>query len=406
MSDTQDKYESLLEYYPDIDRNRRSIHDCLQQAGTPVFICDREILQDRYHQMKDSLARHWGPHVIGYSFKTNYLVARSRIFQDLGGWAEVVSAREYGLARSLGFAGTSIIINGPHKPDESLKLAISDGAIINVNDQDELDRLSVLSSCAKGTVDIGIRLGMNLPALGQSRFGFSLENDEALLAIDSIRSMPGFRLAGLHAHLHGDTDDPDIYQVAATRVAEFLVQHLPDRASQLRYLDMGGGFPAHTPKPKSRSKWNPRPIDEYIQAIANGLKIAFDDQVQVPALVVEPGRYLTCDGIVLVTRVVHVKERDGVQIVNSDGSISMVPLTHYIPQIILPFSPELFAREGAGIQTIIYGSACRENDVLYEGAFPPVRCGDYLIHFAAGAYNSSMSPDFIFEPPGMKVIQA
>ena len=390
-------------HYPDIDRNRQSIHDCLQRTCTPTFICDRTILQDRYRRLADSLASHWGPSVIGYSFKTNYLVARSRIFQDLGGWAEVVSAREYALARSLGVDGKQIIFNGPHKPEESLKTAISDGAMINVNDPDELDRLIALAAVREDTVDIGIRLGMTLPELGHSRFGFSLESGEALQAIEAIRNSSNLRLVGLHTHLHGDTDDPNIYRMAATRVAEFAVQYLPDHGRDLRYLNLGGGYPAHSLKPKSRLEWNPQPIDIYIQGIADGLKMAFGDQQQLPTLVVEPGRYLTCDGIMLVTRVIHVKERDGVQIVDSDGSISMVPLTHYIPQIILPFSPDVIARDETGVQTIIYGSTCRENDLVYEGVFPPVECGDYLIHFAAGAYNSSMSPDFIFEPPGMKV---
>ena len=53
------------------------------------------------------------PHVVGYSFKTNYQVARSGIFRQRGAWAEVVSGREYRLARELGYAGSSIIFNGP-----------------------------------------------------------------------------------------------------------------------------------------------------------------------------------------------------------------------------------------------------------------------------------------------------
>ena len=404
MNGTKNEYASLLKHYPDVDANRPAIHDCLQRAGTPLFICESAILQDRYRCLADSLANHWGPSVIGYSFKTNYLVAQSMILQELGACAEVVSAREYAMARSLGFAGNSIIFNGPHKPDESLKAAISDGAMIFVNDQDELDRLIALASVTEGPVDIGMRTGMTLPKLGHSRFGFSLENGEALSGIDAIRRTSNVRLVGLHTHLYGDTDDPTIYGVAATRIAEFAVQNVPDHERNLRFLDLGGGYPAHGPKPKSRSEWDPQPIDIYIQSITDGLKVVFDDPLQRPSLVVEPGRYLTCDGIVLVTRVGHVKERDGVQIVNCDGSISMMPLTHYCPQIIRPFSPELVAREGTGVDSIIHGSTCRENDRMYEGAFPPVQRGDYLIHFAAGAYNSNLSPDFIFAAPGMEVI--
>jgi diaminopimelate decarboxylase len=166
---------------------------------------------------------------------------------------------------------------------------------------------------------------------------------------------------------------------------------------------MGGGFPAHGPQPKSRQTWNPEPIDVYIRTITEALRPFFPMAGQQPTLVVEPGRYLTCDGILLVTRVVHVKNRDGKQIVNCDGSISMVPLTHYSPQLIRVYSQELEERADGETPTILYGSTCRENDILYDGLFPATETGDYLVHFAAGAYNSSLSPDFIFPSPSMEL---
>jgi diaminopimelate decarboxylase len=47
----------------------------------------------------------------------------------------------------------------------------------------------------------------------------------------------------------------------------------------------------------------------------------------------------------------------------------------------------------------VFGASCRENDVLYQGLLPPTRVGDHLVFYAAGAYNSTLSPDFIFESP-------
>ena len=134
------------------------------------------------------------------------------------------------------------------------------------------------------------------------------------------------------------------------------------------------------------------------------LRHYFPDRLRHPTLIVEPGRYLTCDGIILVTRVIHVKQHDGRQVINCDGSISMVPLTHYIPQIIRAYTDDIQQRTGHEIPTIIYGSTCRENDILYEGPFAEARPGDYLVHYAAGAYNANLSPNFIFETPGMELI--
>jgi diaminopimelate decarboxylase len=316
----------------------------------------------------------------------------------------VVSGREYRLALELGYPGRSIIFNGPYKTDNDLRLAIIEGALVNVNDHDELDRLIGLSKSAKAPVDMGLRLSCTLPKLGHSRFGFSLENDEALAALKKINHSPNISLVALQTHLHGDTDEAYIYKHAAEQIGEFAKHHQTDYLHSLKYIDIGGGFPAHTPKPKSRDSWNPQEIAFYIHTISNSLKHYFPDKKSRPALIVEPGRYLTCDGIILISRIVHVKQRNANRIVNCDSSISMVPLTHYCPQIIRAFTGDFKPRTGHEIPTIIYGSTCRENDILYEGPFVETRPGDYLIHYAAGAYNSSLSPNFIFESPGMELI--
>jgi diaminopimelate decarboxylase len=107
---------------------------------------------------------------------------------------------------------------------------------------------------------------------------------------------------------------------------------------------------------------------------------------------------------VLITRVLHVKTRDGVQMVTCNGSISMVPLTHYCPQILRAFTRQLEPRRGPLVSSVIYGATCRENDILYEGAFVEVGSGDYLVHYASGAYNASLTPAFIFDAPGLECI--
>ncbi len=275
--------------------------------------------------------------------------------------------------------------------------------MINVNDHDELTRLIRITATAPSRVDIGLRLSSTLPRLGQSRFGFSLENSEAASAAERVRDCSGLKLSALHTHLYGDTDDAAMYGLAASRLGDFAKQHVSDYQRTLRFVDMGGGFPAHGTQPKSRQTWDPQPIDVYVKTIADALRDYFPDENRRPILILEPGRYLTCDGILHVTQVVHAKERDGTQLVNCNGSISMVPLTHYCPQIIRAYSSELVARDEDNTRTIVYGSTCRENDILYEGDFPTTRPGDYLIHFAAGAYNSSLSPDFIFESPSLEL---
>jgi len=404
MNPPQNTSQTGLEYYPNITSKLSTVHKTLERTGTPIFLCDRDILVARYRALEQCLRDNWNQHVIGYSFKTNYQVARSGILQKEGAWAEVVSGREYRLALELGYPGRSIIFNGPYKSDFDHRSAIVEGTLVNINDQGELERIIDLANSAKIHIEIGIRLSSTLPKLGHSRFGFSMENREAITALETIRLNPRVSLVALHTHLYGDTDDADMYRHAAERVGEFAKHHLSNYPESLKYIDLGGGFPAHTPKPKSRDTWNPQNIEVYIRTITDTLKHYFLDDQRQPTLIVEPGRYLTCDGIILVTRIVHVKHRGGKQIINCDGSISMVPLTHYCPQIIRAYTNDIQPRTGHETPTVIHGSTCRENDMLYEGPFVETKAGDYLVHYAAGAYNSNLSPNFIFESPGIELI--
>jgi diaminopimelate decarboxylase len=394
----RDATDTSVDPFPDLAAHREVLVPILAQNPPPIFLGERAILADRFAELEQQLKAAWPSSTIAYSFKTNYGVARSGIVRELGGWAEVVSGREYAMARELGYPGDQIIFNGPFKRDAELERAMADGAVINVNDEEELRRLDALAAFAGRQQRIGLRVRSHgLRLRRPSRFGFSLDDDEATRALAQVRESRHLELAGLHFHLAGDTDDVEIYRSAAELLADFVRAQVPE---PLGYVDMGGGFPAHNPKPRSRTDWNPRPIGEYVQAITGALDPAFP-RASRPRLILEPGRYLVCDAIVLVTEVIRAQVQADRQRVVCNGTISMQPLAHYCPQVLRAYGPDLEPRSEVALSTLVNGASCREDDELYEGPLAPVQVGDLLVHYAAGAYNANLSPDFIFETPGL-----
>jgi len=399
-----------MQVFPELDSSpsrRARFFELIEERPTPFFLMDAAILTDRAAVMRRLLAEHWGPSAVAYSFKTNYQVAALPLLRELDILAEVVSGREYGMARAFGYVGPRIVFNGPHKSDEELRRALLDGGLLHVHGEAELARLTRVATSLGGPFGVGIRVAASLPYFGHSRFGFSLDDGEADAAVRTLRECPALELTGLHFHGLGDTTDPSCYQLAARKLAAFAQKSIPHYESTLRSIDLGGGFPAHGLRPHKREpeSWDPRPIGEYIEAIVEGLEPAFSREGR-PKLILEPGRYLVNDAILLVARVIDLPRRGGGtrQTVLSDASISMVPLTHYTPQIIRAWSPELEPREGEERDTILYGASCREDDILQEGPFPEVRIGDFLVYYAVGAYNANMGPDFIFESPPLVVL--
>jgi diaminopimelate decarboxylase len=395
------------QFFTDLQAQRGRFFELLDERTTPFFLLDPGILTDRAVAMRDLLSRRWGPSSVAYSFKTNYQVARLELTRQLGIRAEVVSGREYAMARQLGYPGEEIVFNGPNKTDAELQRALIDGALLHVHGVAELERLTRVAASLGGTFEIGIRVSASLPYFGHSRFGFSLDDGEAEAAVKRIQDCPALELTALHFHGLGDTTDPRCYRLASRKLAAFAQKSIPDYRERLRSVDLGGGFPAHGLKPRNRDakSWDPQPIDAYVDAIVEELEPAFPRGAR-PTLILEPGRYLVNDAVLLVCQVIEVPERKraGQQTVLSNASITMVPLTHYAPQRIRAWSPELDPREGDEMETIVYGASCREDDVLHEGPFPGVRVGDFLVYYAVGAYNANLSPDFIFETPPLVVL--
>ncbi|HEV3021040.1 MAG TPA: hypothetical protein VGX76_01175, partial [Pirellulales bacterium] len=235
--------------YPDVERHSLALARLLGEAPPPVFIGERAIIADRYSQMRGALERLWPEYAIAFSFKTNYQVAQSGLPKELGAWAEVVSGREYQMAKDLGYAGANIIFNGPWKTDDDVRTALADGAATNVNDPDELQRLERVATSMNSRFPIGIRVSAPLAGIPRSRFGFSLDdrlidspnNSEAARAIAAIRRSRSLSLASLHMHLGGEIDDPRHYAAACRSLTAFVRKLSSDERAAIANIDVGGG---------------------------------------------------------------------------------------------------------------------------------------------------------------------
>jgi diaminopimelate decarboxylase len=393
-----------LRHFPDPGEHRDRILEIVGQSVPPVFLAERRILADRFADMARALGTHWPQWTIAYSFKTNYQVAESGALRALGAIAEVVSGHEYRLARSLGYPGSEIVFNGPYKTAEDLRAAIADGARINVNDPDELQRIEDVARAMNVRCPIGLRVNVPLSEFPASHFGFSIADGEADSGVRRVWDSAHLRLTGLHLHLRGDMDNPAWYAQGCRVLADFLRTWPSEHLAALQYIDMGGGYPAHMSKLDTRTHWDPRPIDEYIVAITQELRPCFEGR-RPPRLIVEPGRYLVNDAIIFLSRIVSVRERAGAQQIVCNGATTMVPFTRHRAPIIRVYQPDLVPRDGPAVPSNIYGASCREDDVLFQGALGRVAPGDYLVHFGVGAYNSSINPPFIFPCPTLRFIE-
>lgn len=387
--------------FPKIDQRRRQIEKLLNKNSTPLFIADKVLLLEQLKQLEKALKKHWKNYQIAYSFKTNYEIAKSNIFKKRSLWAEVVSDKEYKMAKKIGFNGKQIIFNGPYKTNNALLQTLKDRALIFVDNFNELDRLLKISRSLKKNHQIGLRLNTKISHLGESRFGFSIDRGEAKQAVKKIMASENIKLVGFHMHIGTDVDNPLCYREATRSLIKFIKSNISN-LTDIKFLDLGGGFPASGLQPLHRKKWNPSPIEDYIKVITKELIQLFPNQK--PLLILEPGRYLVDDVVIFITKVINSEHSKEKQILTTNAAITMLPLAYYRPQIVKVFNKNLKEKRGPTIDSIVYGASCREDDVLHQSQLPKTEIDDFIIYYVTGAYNLNMGSDFIFNKPKLSII--
>lgn len=382
---------------PDITAKKKAITYFLTKYRTPLFFIDKKMVLERYNKLSRALVFSWGKNYrVAYSFKTNYDVAKSKILKKQDVLAEVVSGYEYTLATQLGYAGSQIVFNGPIKRNEDLIRAFYDGALVHIDNHDELVRVIEISNNLKKKISVGIRINTSTAGV-ESRFGFLPEQAEMQWAVDSIKKSNNLVLTGLHMHVGSDMGNPVIYKRAA-HVLIHALHYIENAGVCLKYVDVGGGFPGHGQTPYQREPFNSLDIEEYIQNITRELSLKVNrNKVR---LIVEPGRYLVDDAGIYMTRIYSKNIIHGASHVLTDGAITMLPLVYYRPQLVRVYSPEFEEKIGKTQNAVVFGGTCKEDDVLFRDRLPgSLAIGDYVIYFCVGAYNQSMGSDFIFGKP-------
>ncbi len=349
---------------------------------TPAFYTDTTIIDQRLELFKKTTEKEWGKNfIIAYSLKTNYQIIEL-IKKKPNFYIEVTSHQEYVMAKSSGFSDSGIIYNGPHKTN-LLEAINKKNTIVNIDNQSELDIL--INNKTKIKSLIGIRINS---CLKKSHFGFNIENGEFQKIVNLLK-INKIKINGLQIHL-GFYTPPKIYDQISKKIIDLIKKN----DLKLDYLDFGGGFPSHGEKPYGYRLKPYHPIETYIRKICLPLKKNFDQNKKL-TIIFEPGRFIVDDSTIFICKVINVKKSKKTQIVIIDGTNNMLPSVWFRPQIIKTFPQH----NSIYIKTIIYGSSCQEDDILYQGRLPSLKNNDFVFFYCVGAYNQNMNSNFIFPKP-------
>lgn len=371
----------------------------MNNVAAPFYrIKEKDLLYD-ISLLRDSLTKHWGNFVMGYSVKTNSLPWLLSYLKGQGFYAEVVSATEYDLAARLGFPANRIIYNGPIKDKEVFDTVLLAGGYVNLDSSDEFLFIKELSArYPDKQFCVGVRVNCDIASLCPSeqlveeeggRFGYCYENGSLKAVIDNLHSLSNVKVGGLH--LHSSTQSRTVQVYGA--LAQMAVNIAKEYALDLDYVDMGGGyFGGRDDKPDYR---------DYFAEICKVLGTYFDKTKTT--VIAEPGVSLISRATTFETEVLDVKDIRGRKFLVTNGSrVNLNPLVtrHVYPHHIV-YKDDPSGRPIEKTQWVC-GATCMEYDRLFEivddKALVP---GDKIIYDTAGGYTMCLNPLFIHYFPAV-----
>jgi len=381
-----------------------AVADLVRRYGSPLFVFSERTLRARIAEFRGAFRDRYSKVRFAWSYKTNYLDAICGIFHQEGWDAEVVSELEYEMARRIGIPGSRIICNGAHKPVSWCTRASRDGALIQIDHFDEIETLAGVVRSRPKPMPVGVRLNVRVDTLGTpwERFGFALDNGEALDAVLRVLEVPKLELQGIHCHLGTFITQPDIYRVATQKLCVFARQIEPFVGQPLRFINLGGGLPSDNTLVTAYGESSPPPAADFAEAICSAMRDAFADRKNPPELWLENGRSLvdSCGSLISTvsgTRRLASGERGLVM----DAGVNVLYTAHWYAHSVIP------AQEVKGQQesTTLHGPLCMNIDTLRRTVLlPPLEVGDRVVIRPVGAYNVTQWMQFSQLRPAVVMI--
>jgi len=386
--------------------------DLADEYGTPVYVLDEDTLRARCRSFIDEFRKLYPATNVSYACKAYINPALAKMFQEEGMGFDVVSGGELATAISAGIPMDEVYFHGNNKTPQELTEALehSIGWVV-VDSFHELQLLDRLAGEIGKIQDILVRLSPGVDphthvytttGTLDSKFGFSIQTGHAAEAIRMGLAAKNLNLRGLHFHLGSPIFELEPYRVATDLVLRFAAE-FREEGLEMQRFSPGGGFAIGYTRDDE-----PPPVSDYAEAIVSTMiETCQDLGMELPSLVIEPGRSIIGPAGVALYRVGSIKDVPGIRkFVSIDGGMG-----DNIRPALYQAEYEVVAANKANMEpaekVTIAGKYCESGDLLATDIMlPNLASGDLLAVPAAGAYCPSMASNYNMNPrPPMVLVK-
>ncbi|WP_041710845.1 diaminopimelate decarboxylase family protein [Clostridium pasteurianum] len=374
-------------------------NNLVKEFGNPFYLYDELKIEQIVNKFKMITYKSTSIHFATMSNNTPKIL---QILKKLGVKLFVNSPKHLIIGLDAGFSTEEIVFTSTNLSENDMKYAIASNVKLNVDSLGQLDMYGRLNPGGS----VGLRI--NLDKLShfpeshvgvyigpKSRIGiFESELDKAF----SIAQKYNLKLRGVHVYLGTNIQEHQIFLEGAEEVFR-IAKRFPD----LRYIDLGGGFPV-----KVRPEETEFNFKAFGEAISKRMEKFCDEFGREIELIFEPGRYMLSDAAVFVTTVTDIKNRADRTYIGVDSSIDIFPRPLYYDVYTEAYHP-VFVSGKNEVLTDKYidicGSTTYSRDYLARDRYlPKIEIGDILVFEKAGAYCCSAFSEFLGRPHPLELL--
>ena len=373
--------------------------------STPLYVFDEAYIRRMMSVYRDTLRTKYGENgLVLYASKAFSCQAIYRIADEEKIGVDVVSGGELYTALKAGFPAEKIYMHGNNKLDYEIGEALDAGIGCIVADAySEIDKIDREAKKRGVVQDILLRINPGVEAhthafvqtaTTDSKFGFSISDGTAEEVTAYAMQKQNVRLLGYHCHIGSQIFEKQSFVVAVTKVMTFAHQMQEKLGFALRTLNLGGGFGIwYTDEDRQIT---PEGYAEYLEALIEEVKrLSKEFFMQLPFLVIEPGRSIVGEAGVTLYTVGAIKEIPNVKkYVAVDGGMFDNPRYALYESKYTPILANRATEPPTEIVSIA-GKCCESGDILaVDVPLPKAEIGDVLAILSTGAYNYSMAMNY------------
>lgn len=367
-----------------------------REVGTPFYLYSHATLRRHFKAFDGAFGD--VPHLTCFAMKSNSNAAILKLFALEGGGADIVSGGELFRALRAGVDPKKIVYSGVGKTPEDMEYALrSEILMFNVESSQEIVLLNEVAARTGKKAAISIRVNPDVDpethpyistGLKENKFGIDIE--EALKDYKLAAGLSHLRVAGVSCHIGSQLTRVSPFVDALRKVKGFIGK-LREAGIAVEYLDLGGGLGI------TYDQEEPPHPGEYAGALKKELDI------KGLTVVLEPGRVITGNAGILVTRVLYVKRNPEKNFIIIDAAMNDLirPSLYGSYHAIQPVRRS----EGGVLRADVVGPICESTDFLAKdrdmAAFEP---GDLMAVMSAGAYGFSMASNYNSRPRAPEVM--